>query len=71
MRPAFPEQSVTDRVSAGDEVWDIPGSSVGHGEQMDFIQRALGSHGRVLSWEVTVCNPVSEKPKENMDYCSF
>ena len=53
MRPAFPEQSVTDRVSAGDEVWDIPGSSVGHGEQMAFIQRALGSHGRVLSWSVT------------------
>lgn len=52
MRLACPEQSVT--VSAGDEVWAVPGSSVGRGEELDLIQKALGSYARILSWEVFV-----------------
>lgn len=70
MRPAFPEQSVTECQQEMRSGTSQGADSVVHGEQLDFIQRALRSHGRVLSWEVTVCNLVSEKPKENMDYCS-
>lgn len=56
-----------DKVSAGDVVWEVPRNVVGHGEELDFIQRALGSQGRVLRWEVNYL--VSDKPKENRDYC--
>ena len=27
-----------DSVSVGDEVWEAPRNSVGHGEELDFIQ---------------------------------
>lgn len=52
MRPACPEQRVT-KCQQETAVWEVPRNSAGHGEELDFIQRALGSQGRVLRWEVT------------------